>query len=98
MDNRSIVIDAPTHGFKSPYYLKMVYPKSVAFLENKNRVYQGYVFVEYDIEAGLQTVICPMESSPNPNDKGLSTEEAKEKWSILKEPCQPLASIKDISN
>jgi hypothetical protein len=98
MDNRSIAINVPTHGFKNPYFLKMAFPTSVAFLENKNRVYQGYVFVEYDVEAGLQAAICPMVSSSNPSDKGLSPEEAKEKWPILKDSCQPLASIRDIHN
>jgi hypothetical protein len=95
-DNRSIVFNIPTHGYKSPYYLKMAFPNSVAFLEHKNRVYQGYVLVEFDEEAGLKAVICPMVSSPRSDDKGLSTKEAKAKWLILNESCQPLASIKEI--
>lgn len=95
-DNGSIAANVPTHGYKNPYYLKLAFPKSVAFLENKNRVYQGYVLVEFDEEAGLKAVICPMVSSPKPDDKGLSVKEAKGKWPILNESCQPLASIKEI--
>jgi hypothetical protein len=97
-DEGSIDVNVPTHGYINPYYLKLAFPKSVAFLENKNRVYQGYVLVEFDEEAGLEAVICPMVSSPKPNDKGLSVEEAKGKWPILNESCQPLASIKEIYN
>ncbi len=98
MGNKSIAVDVPTNGYKNPYYLKLALPKSVAFLENKNRAYQGYVLVEYNEESGLQAVICPMVSSPRPEDKGLSEEEAKERWPILNEFCQPLASIKNIRN
>lgn len=89
-NNRSSSDPVPTHGYKNPFYLQMVLPKTVAFLKNKTRVYQGYVLFEYDYEDGLSAVICPMVASPEPADKGLSAKEAKEKWPILNASCRPL--------
>ena len=76
------------------YYLKVVHDDGVAFLERKGGDYTGYWIGEVD-DPDVNAVICPLVLSPNA--KGLSAEEARSKWSILKEPCRALYSLSEIS-
>lgn len=93
-DNKLLDFEHLVHGYKNQYYLKITHDKGVAFLERNRGDYIGYWIGEVD-DPDVNAVICPLVFSPNA--KGLSAEEAKQKWQILTEPCRALSSLKEIS-
>lgn len=93
VDNKLIDFEHLAFGYKNQYYLKIIHDEGVAFLERKMGDYIGYWIGEVD-DPDVNAVISPVVFSPNA--KGLSAEEAKEKWPILNKPCRILFSLKEI--
>ena len=81
-------------GNMNKYYLKIIHDDGVAFLERKGGDYVGYWIGEVD-DPDVNAVICPIVFSLNA--KGLSSEDAKSRWSILREPCRVLFSLSEMS-
>jgi len=93
VDNKLVDFEHLVFGYNNQYYLKITHDKGVAFLERNRGDYIGYWIGEVD-DPDVNAVICPLIFSPNA--KGLSVEEAKEKWPILTESCRALYSLKEI--
>jgi len=93
LDNKLNDFEHLASGYKNQYYLKITHDKGVAFLERNKGDYVGYWLGETE-DPDVNAVICPLIFSPGA--KGLSVEEAKEKWPILNQPCRVLSSLKEI--
>lgn len=93
VDNKLIDFEHLALGYKNQYYLKITHDKGVAFLERNRGDYIGYWIGEVD-DPDVNAAICPLVFSTD--EKGLSVEEAKEKWPILTESCRALSSLKEI--
>ncbi len=78
-------------GYKNGYYLKIVHEKGVGFLKHTpSGDYTGcWINEPYDPE--VLAVICPVVYSPGA--KGLSAEEARNRWPILDNSCLVLNSL-----